>query len=33
MAAYDLRILFDFIHRDGRECIVLDTVGTHDDVY
>ncbi len=32
-AGYDLRILFDFVEREGAEAILLLTVGTHDDVY
>ena len=32
-AGYDLRIIFEFIVSDGEQCILLHTVGTHDDVY
>lgn len=32
-AGYDLRILFRIGERDGSECIVLLTIGTHDEVY
>ena len=32
-AGYDLRILFEFEDHEGKERIVLLTVGTHDDVY
>ena len=32
-AAYDLRIIFEFVTNEGSEAIVLHTVGTHDDVY
>jgi mRNA-degrading endonuclease YafQ of YafQ-DinJ toxin-antitoxin module len=31
-AGYDLRILFEFVERDGAEAILLLTVGTHDEV-
>jgi len=30
---YDLRIIFKFVESDGRENILLLTVGTHDEVY
>lgn len=30
---YDLRIIFDFVQHEGSECILLQTVGTHDEVY
>ncbi len=32
-AGYDLRILFEFIQHEGAEAILLQTVGTHDEVY
>lgn len=32
-AGYDLRIIFSFVHHDGQEAILLQTVGTHDEVY
>jgi mRNA-degrading endonuclease YafQ of YafQ-DinJ toxin-antitoxin module len=32
-AGYDLRILFRIGVKDGSECIVLLTIGTHDEVY
>ena len=32
-AAYDLRIVFDFVQHAGSEAILLQTVGTHDEVY
>lgn len=32
-AGYDLRILFDLIQHEGREAILLLTMGTHDEVY
>ena len=32
-AGYDLRILFEFIQHEGSEAILLQTVGTHDEVY
>jgi mRNA-degrading endonuclease YafQ of YafQ-DinJ toxin-antitoxin module len=30
---YDLRIVFAFVEREGQEAILLETVGTHDQVY
>lgn len=30
---YDLRILFEFVQCEGAEAILLQTVGTHDEVY
>jgi mRNA-degrading endonuclease YafQ of YafQ-DinJ toxin-antitoxin module len=32
-AGYDLRIIFDLSKIDGQNCIVLLSVGTHDEVY
>ena len=32
-AAYDLRILFEFVQYQGAEAILLLTMGTHDEVY
>ncbi len=32
-AAYDLRIVFEFVQNDDTECILLEAVGTHDEVY
>ena len=32
-AGYDLRIVFEFVQRDGSEAILLLSVGTHDEVY
>ena len=32
-AGYDLRIVFSFIQHEGEEAILLQTVGTHDEVY
>lgn len=32
-AGYDLRILFEFVEQDGKEAILLLTMGTHDEVY
>ncbi len=32
-AGYDLRILFEFVHHEGAEAILLLTMGTHDEVY
>ena len=30
---YDLRVLFQFVQHEGAEAILLQTVGTHDEVY
>ena len=30
---YDLRVLFEFVQYKGAEAILLQTVGTHDEVY
>lgn len=32
-AGYDLRILFSFVQREGAEAILLEALGTHDEVY
>lgn len=32
-AGYDLRIIFTFVRHQGRTAILLQTVGTHDEVY
>ena len=32
-AGYDLRIVFSFIEHEGKEAILLETIGTHEDVY
>lgn len=32
-AGYDLRIIFSFVEQEGTEAILLETVGTHDEVY
>jgi len=32
-AGYDLRIIFSFVEHEGAEAILLETVGTHDEVY
>jgi mRNA-degrading endonuclease YafQ of YafQ-DinJ toxin-antitoxin module len=32
-ASYDLRILFEFVQHDGREAILLISMGNHDEVY
>ncbi|WP_417908866.1 type II toxin-antitoxin system YafQ family toxin [Candidatus Electronema sp. PJ] len=32
-AAYDLRIVFSFVQDSGAEAILLEAVGTHDEVY
>ena len=30
---YDLRIVFRFVQYEGQEAILLQTIGTHDEVY
>jgi len=30
---YDLRIIFEFVQKEGVEAILLEAVGTHDEVY
>lgn len=32
-AAYDLRIIFEFVEFENDEAILLQTIGTHDEVY
>ena len=32
-AGYDLRSVFEFVQHEGAEPILLQTVGTHDEVY
>jgi addiction module RelE/StbE family toxin len=32
-AGYDLRIVFQFVKHRGQEAILLEAVGTHDEVY
>jgi mRNA-degrading endonuclease YafQ of YafQ-DinJ toxin-antitoxin module len=32
-AAHDLRIVFEFVQYEGAEAILLETVGSHDEVY
>jgi mRNA-degrading endonuclease YafQ of YafQ-DinJ toxin-antitoxin module len=32
-AGYDLRIIFQFVQHEGKEAILLETIGTHDEVY
>ena len=32
-ASYELRIIFEFVQYEGAEAILLQTVGTHDEVY
>ncbi|MBL8830005.1 MAG: type II toxin-antitoxin system YafQ family toxin [Planctomycetaceae bacterium] len=32
-AGYDLRIIFEFVQQDGAEAILLQSIGTHDEVY
>ena len=31
--SYDLRIIFDFVKCDEKDCIFLIEIGTHDEVY
>ncbi|MBI5475614.1 MAG: type II toxin-antitoxin system mRNA interferase toxin, RelE/StbE family [Ignavibacteriales bacterium] len=30
---YDLRIIFMFVEHEGKEAILLETIGTHEEVY
>jgi len=32
-AGYDLRVVFTFVESEGEEAILLQTVGTHEEVY
>lgn len=32
-AGYDLRIVFSFVKYEGKEAILLETIGTHEEVY
>jgi len=32
-ASYDLRIVFKFVEHEGKESILLESVGTHEEVY
>ena len=32
-AGYDLRLVFTFVESEGKEAILLETVGTHEEVY
>ena len=32
-AGYDLRVVFAFVEHDGAEAVLLQSVGTHDEVY
>jgi len=32
-AGYDLRIVFSFVKHQGKEAILLETIGTHEEVY
>lgn len=32
-AGYDLRIIFSFVQHEDSEAILLETIGTHDEVY
>ena len=31
--AYDLRIVFEFVEHEGEQAILLESVGSHDEVY
>lgn len=30
---YDLRIVFRFVEHEGQQAVLLETIGTHDEVY
>ena len=32
-AGYDLRVVFQFVQEKGSEAILLESIGTHDEVY
>jgi mRNA interferase YafQ len=32
-AGYDLRIVFKFVQHEGAQAILLEAIGTHDEVY
>lgn len=32
-AGYDLRVVFRFVRHDGAEAILLESIGTHVEVY
>ncbi len=32
-AGYNLRIIFSIVNSEGKEAILLETIGTHDEVY
>jgi mRNA-degrading endonuclease YafQ of YafQ-DinJ toxin-antitoxin module len=32
-AGYDVRVVFSFVKHHGSEAILLETIGTHDEVY
>jgi mRNA-degrading endonuclease YafQ of YafQ-DinJ toxin-antitoxin module len=32
-AGYDLRVIFQFVKHNGRDAILLEALGTHDEVY
>jgi addiction module RelE/StbE family toxin len=32
-AGYDLRVVFQFVQHKGQEAILLEAIGTHDEVY
>lgn len=31
--AYDSRIVFSFVEHEGKEAILLEAIGTHDEIY
>jgi len=31
--AYDLRVVFEFVEQEGEQAILLESVGSHDEVY
>jgi len=32
-AGYDLRIVFQFVKHDGKDAVLLEGIGTHDEAY
>jgi len=32
-AGYDLRVVFHFVQHEGKEALLLEAAGTHDEVY
>jgi len=32
-AGYDLRIVFRFVQHEGAEAVLLESIGTHDEIY